>query len=529
MKIFRFPFVIFFIDFPIPPFAPLCNTIVTETGLLHFLSRGFNKRRLEVRKGHKMFQVYPSARYLKATGQGLLMLSGLLYLLAILLLVPTGASLLDWLIFIIISLPFLVIGLLFNRAGSGRYVLTDEALLWQVANQERRLAYQDLRAYHLIGTLPRADLLLSTERTRIRISHQVEGFAGLYQELCRRSTALQDAPPSNVPWELSVRPDHVRRASTGQSATLLLTGLIALLVTYLSQDLNLLQAYLGPGATPATLASGMLVVTVLIAALVVGVSLSDLFSLNSLSFLVGEIRSQRALGQERRRPGQDVIEISRQRHEQLFRGGTRVDFPLYIVFANGEKLEITDSWAAAHGTDLDQLQKSLRLLYLPPQPNGEMPPDTRSAADSLIKQGDQHFLSGRHLEALNVYQQAIQLFPAYRFYHQQVGDLLQQLGRFEDAAAAYQDLLEFAPGSYRGWKGLGECWLQMNRNEQAAQAFERSIEINSEDGGVYYAAASTYLRLNNRGRARTSLQRALRLRPELKARLQEDAPLKGLL
>lgn len=476
-----------------------------------------------------MFQVYPSARYLKATGQGILLLSGLLYLLAILLLVPTGASLLDWLIFIIISLPFLLIGLLFNRAGSGRYVLTDETLIWQAANREQRLAYQDLNAYRLLGTLPCADLLLSTDRSRIRISHQVEGFAELYRELRRRSTALQDAPPSSVPWELSVRPNHVHRGNTGQLATILLTGLIALLVTYLSQDLNLLRAYLGPGATPATLASGLLVVTVLIAALVVGVSLADLLSLNSLSFLVGEIRSQRALGQMRRWSGQDVIDISRQRHEQLFRGGTRVDFPLYIIFANGEKLEITEDWAAAHGIDLDQLQKSLRLLYLHPQPGDEKTPDARSTADSLIQQGDEHYRMDREPEALNAYQQAIQLFPAYRFYNQQVGDLLQQLGRYENAAAAYQDLLEFAPGSYRGWKGLGECWLQMERNEQAAQAFERSLEINSEDGGVYYAAAQAYLRKNNRGRAKACLQRALRLRPELKASLQEDATLKELL
>ena len=213
----------------------------------------------------------------------------------------------------------------------------------------------------------------------------------------------------------------------------------------------------------------------------------------------------------------------------MFRGGTRVDFPLYIVFANGEKLEITDSWAAAHGTNLDQMQKSLRLLYLPPQPSGEKPPAVRSAADALIQQGGQHFLSSRLPEALDAYQQAVQLFPAYRFYNQQVGDLLQQLGRFEDAAAAYQDLLEFAPGSDRGWKGLGECWLQIGRNEQAAQAFEHSIQINSEDGGVYYAAALAYLHLNNKGRAQVCLQRALRLRPELKARLQEEPALKELL
>jgi tetratricopeptide (TPR) repeat protein len=476
-----------------------------------------------------MYQVYPSARYLKVAGQGLLKLAGLLYLLAALLLVPTRAPLLDVLIFILISLPFLLLGLLFNRAGSGRYVLTEDALLWQVSNRVHRLAYQDLRAYRLDGTFPRADLLLSTERSRIKISHQVEGFAGLYQELHRRTAALQDAPPSSVPWELPLRPDYVRKGSTGQLATIVLAGLIALLVTYLSQDLNLLRAYLGPGATPATLAFGLLVVTVLIAALGVGISLFDLFNLIALSFQVGEIRSQRLFGPERTWQGQDVIEISRQRHEQLFRGGTRVDFPLYIIFANGEKLEINDGWAAAHAADLDQLQNSLRLLFLAPQPDHEAPQGARASADALILQGDQRFRAARYPEALQAYRQGLYLFPAYRFYNLQVGDLLQQMGQYEDAAAAYQDLLEFAPGSGQGWKGLGECWLQLGRNEQAAQAFERSIEINPEDGGVYYAAALAYLRLHNQARARACLQRALRLRPELKARLQEDPALQELL
>jgi tetratricopeptide (TPR) repeat protein len=69
----------------------------------------------------------------------------------------------------------------------------------------------------------------------------------------------------------------------------------------------------------------------------------------------------------------------------------------------------------------------------------------------------------------------------------------------------------------------------MGRYEAAAQAFERSAEINPEDGGVYYSAALAYLRLNNQARARACLQHALRLRPELKARLQEDAALQELL
>jgi tetratricopeptide (TPR) repeat protein len=476
-----------------------------------------------------MYQVYPSARYLKAAGQGFLALTGLLYLLAALLLVPTGAPLLDGLIFIVITLPFLLLGLLFNRAGSGRYVLTDEALLWQVSNRVQRLAYQDLRAYRLDGTFPRADLLLSTDRSRIKISHQVEGFARLYQELRRRSAALQDAPLTNMPWELPLRPDYVRRGRTGQLATIVLTGVIALLVTYLSQDLNLLRAYLGPGATPATLAFGLLVVTVLIAALGVGISLFDLFNLNALSFRVGEIHSQRLFGRERIWRGQDVIQISRQRHEQLFRGGTRVDFPLYIVFANGEKLEINDSWAAAHGADLDQLQTSLRILYATPQTDHEAPRDARASADAFILQGDQHYRAARYPEALQAYQQALSLFPAYRFYNLQVGDLLLQLGQYEDAAAAYQNLLEFAPGSDQGWKGLGECWLQLKRYEPAAQAFERSLAINPEDGSLYFAAAQAYLRLNNQSRARACLQSALRLRPELKSRLQEDPALQELL
>jgi tetratricopeptide (TPR) repeat protein len=476
-----------------------------------------------------MYQVYPSARYLKAAGQGLLALAGLLYLLAILLLFPTRAPLQDWLVFILISLPFALLGILFYRSGSGRYILTEDGLLCLDANREQRLAYQALRAYRLAGSFPHADLLLSTTDDRMKISHQVEGFAGLYQELKRRSAVLQDAPRPDVPWELRLQPDYIRKGSTGQLATLLLTGLIALSVTYLSQDLNLLRIYLGPDATPAALASGMLIVTVLIAALGAWIALSDLFYLNSLSFQVEEIRSQRLLGPDRIWKAHEVIQISRQRHEQLFRGGTRVDFPLYIFFTNGEKLEITDSWAVAHATDLDRLQISLRLLYLPPQPEGGLPPDAHAAAEALILQGDQHYRAAHYPEALKAYQQAVALFPAYRFYNLWVGDLVRQLGHYEDAALAYQDLLEFVPASYLGWKGLGECWLQLGRDEQAAQAFERSAAINPLDGSVYYAAAQAYLRLNNRVHARACLQRALRLRPDLQAGLQANIALKELL
>jgi tetratricopeptide (TPR) repeat protein len=476
-----------------------------------------------------MYRVYPSARYLKTAGQGLLALAGLLYLLAVLLLAPTHSPLLYGLIFILVSLPFLVMGWLFFWAGSGRYILTGDALLWKGPGGERCLAYQDIHSYRLVGTFPRADLMLLTDRSHIKISHQVEGFAGLYQELRRRVEVMQDVPLSNVPWELRLQPEHVRSGFTGQLAIVLLAGLIAVLVTYLSQDLDLLRAYLGPGATPARLAFGMLIVTVLITTLGVWVSLTDLIHLNSLSFQVGEIHSQHLFGRERVWQGQEVIQVSRQRHEQLFRGGTRVDYPLYILFANGDKLELTDSWAAAHGADLDRLQDSLRWLYLAPQSGRAASPHDRAAAEALIQQADQDYRLARYAEALKAYQQAVELFPAYRSYNLQVGDLLQQLEQYQAAVSAYQDLLEFAPQHDQGWKGLGECWLQTGLYEQAAQAFERSAEINPEDSSVYYAAAQAYIRLNNRARARLCLQKALRLRPELTSRLQEDPALQELL
>lgn len=476
-----------------------------------------------------MLRVFPSPRYCRAAGQMFLGMTGLLYLIALLLMIPAATGWIFWLIYLLVSLPFPVLRVLFYVHGSGYIILTDEHILWNRFGKEIRLAYQDIRSYENRRDLFGPFLLLSSTTESVKISRQVENYSELYAELQRRVTFFSEAPALDIPWELHLQPDYVRSSTKGFLALIGLAGLIFVLIIWLS-EFPLIQIIGIPDKN--LVAFGLAMISLLIAGLAVAVLLSDVNGLLSITFALSEIHLRRIWGAPVSWDADRIRSISRKRRERVYRGGTRVDQPLYVEFKDGQHLEFTDGWAEAFGIDLERLESSLHQLY-PGRlvRTGFLRNEQQDSAlgAQAIQRGNRLYLQGQFQDAIEAYRQAIELFPGYRFYNLVIADTLREQQRCEEAVVAYRDLLEFVPANEYGWSGLGQCLLQLEQAEEAVQAFKRALAIQPDNGVICFYAAQAYAWLEDHTNTRSCLQRALSLLPELKERARQDTSLRAYL
>jgi tetratricopeptide (TPR) repeat protein len=144
----------------------------------------------------------------------------------------------------------------------------------------------------------------------------------------------------------------------------------------------------------------------------------------------------------------------------------------------------------------------------------------------LIKQGKTFYSQEEYERAIEAFEQAIELFPAYGSYKLLIGDMLFKLRRIEAATQAYRETIEFVPEHDQAWSGLGQCMMLLGKDQEARDAFERAVELASDAPEPLYYGAMVYAKLNDHAKAQTFLRRALALRPDWKKAARQDPLLK---
>ncbi|MEG5053624.1 MULTISPECIES: tetratricopeptide repeat protein [unclassified Microcoleus] len=88
--------------------------------------------------------------------------------------------------------------------------------------------------------------------------------------------------------------------------------------------------------------------------------------------------------------------------------------------------------------------------------------------------------SGRFNEAVAVYKQAIELNPNFSWSYHSLGDVLLKLEKWEEAVAAYKNAVELNPDFSWSYHNLGDALLKLRRWEEAAAAYRCEIALNSD-------------------------------------------------
>lgn len=110
--------------------------------------------------------------------------------------------------------------------------------------------------------------------------------------------------------------------------------------------------------------------------------------------------------------------------------------------------------------------------------------ELQAQAEIYFYWGEAVSLQGRLEEAIELWQQAIQLDPSWAEPYQQQGKIWQKLGQYENAIAAYQQAVALQP-DYQTHYNLGLCLAHMRQWQAAILQFQRAIQLEPDLPAAY--------------------------------------------
>jgi tetratricopeptide (TPR) repeat protein len=120
---------------------------------------------------------------------------------------------------------------------------------------------------------------------------------------------------------------------------------------------------------------------------------------------------------------------------------------------------------------------------------------------------------GRHQEAIEVLQKAIQNSPRDAISWHGLGEIYCTLDRSQEAEAAFQKALELAPNQPFAWSGLGRVRVETGRPEEAIAAFQKALQLDARLAGAWLGLGRAFRLLRQGQNAVTAYKKALAIEP----------------
>ncbi len=133
--------------------------------------------------------------------------------------------------------------------------------------------------------------------------------------------------------------------------------------------------------------------------------------------------------------------------------------------------------------------------------------------DNLKRIGRSLVTSGRHGDALAIFEKALQRDPEDVQTLDMLGFLYYGAGSFERARSCCERSIELAPTNHYAHKGLGLCLVKLGQPEEGIAALKRSIELEPGYFDSRHDLAVTLLELGRLDEARDCFEAARRVDP----------------
>lgn len=117
----------------------------------------------------------------------------------------------------------------------------------------------------------------------------------------------------------------------------------------------------------------------------------------------------------------------------------------------------------------------------------EMQPDLFPARNNL---GNVMMSLGRFEDAMSHYRQALELKPDFALGHYNMGNILELQGRLEGALASYQEALRHKPGHVKAAAGQASVLEKLGRYQEAIDVLEPLLEQGGDEPGIAIAFAA---------------------------------------
>jgi len=121
---------------------------------------------------------------------------------------------------------------------------------------------------------------------------------------------------------------------------------------------------------------------------------------------------------------------------------------------------------------------------------------------------------GRYEEALHAYDKLIALDPKNYWAHINKGDALKGLNRFDEALLLYESAIYLDSKIVNGYVGKGNVLYNLKKYDEAIDAFEQAIDIDPEDPWIYISKGDSLQKIQKYNEAIDSYDQAISLKPD---------------
>ena len=140
----------------------------------------------------------------------------------------------------------------------------------------------------------------------------------------------------------------------------------------------------------------------------------------------------------------------------------------------------------------------------------QLKPDYAEAHNNM---GDALLQTGRVPEAIEQYEQALRIKPDYATAHNNLGDILSRTGRPSEAMKQLELALRIKPDYAEAHNNLGNALLQMGRGSEAIDQFKQALR-SKPDASTYYNLGGALLQTGRAEEAIGQYEQALQLKPD---------------
>ncbi|MFB8788484.1 MAG: tetratricopeptide repeat protein [Potamolinea sp.] len=134
-------------------------------------------------------------------------------------------------------------------------------------------------------------------------------------------------------------------------------------------------------------------------------------------------------------------------------------------------------------------------------------------ATDWSKRGETLLELKRYKEALDAYNQAVELKPEYAEAFLGQGNSLLELKRYEESIEAYDKAIQIQPNYVDAWNGRGKALDFLQRHEAAINAFDGAIKIQPNNLESWHNKGNLQIKLQQYSEAIASFDKAVKIQP----------------
>lgn len=139
--------------------------------------------------------------------------------------------------------------------------------------------------------------------------------------------------------------------------------------------------------------------------------------------------------------------------------------------------------------------------------------DKITKAKNAYNRGNKAVKLRQFQEAIDAYNQAIELDPAMANAYYGKAIALKYLKQYDESETAYQKAIELDPTNSKAYLSLGNLYRAKEEYNQAIQVYYKALEQDSSLDKAYYEIGYTYSKQKNDAKAAEAFKKAVALNP----------------